>query len=90
MLQCERSCSPFVDQTSNELIPKKDAEVDACHVGTLTEPDCLGPCEPGTNVTLEGIVWNETENGSNINFHELNLNYILILCSGSTFIIINF
>ncbi|XP_074597378.1 uncharacterized protein LOC141852316 [Brevipalpus obovatus] len=32
-------------------------------VGTVTEPDCLGPCEPGTSVTLEGIVWQETEGG---------------------------
>lgn len=39
---------------------------DACvgtSVGTITEPDCLGPCEPGTSVTLEGIVWHETEGG---------------------------
>ncbi|KAM9422681.1 zinc finger protein 609b isoform 2-T4 [Salvelinus alpinus] len=28
-----------------------------------TEPDCLGPCEPGTSVNLEGIVWQETEDG---------------------------
>ena len=41
----------------------RDAAVDACHVGVVTDPDCLGPCEPGTTVTLEGIVWNETENG---------------------------
>lgn len=32
-------------------------------IGTITEPDCLGPCEPGTSVTLEGIVWQETEGG---------------------------
>lgn len=32
-------------------------------IGTITEPDCLGPCEPGTSVTLEGIVWHETEGG---------------------------
>lgn len=32
-------------------------------IGTITEPDCLGPCEPGTSVTLEGIVWHETESG---------------------------
>ena len=41
---------------------------DACigtSVGTVTEPDCLGPCEPGTSVTLEGIVWHETESGNN-------------------------
>lgn len=32
-------------------------------VGTITEPECLGPCEPGTSVTLEGIVWQETDGG---------------------------
>ena len=32
-------------------------------VATITDPDCLGPCEPGTSVTLEGIVWHETEGG---------------------------
>ncbi|XP_013784417.1 zinc finger protein 608-like isoform X1 [Limulus polyphemus] len=32
-------------------------------VGTLTEPECLGPCEPGTSVMLEGIVWQETDGG---------------------------
>lgn len=40
--------------------------VDVCigtSIGTITEPDCLGPCEPGTSVTLEGIVWHETEGG---------------------------
>lgn len=35
-------------------------------VGTITEPDCLGPCEPGTSVTLEGIVWHETEGGNRL------------------------
>lgn len=24
---------------------------------------CLGPCQPGTSVNLEGIVWHETEEG---------------------------
>ncbi|CAL4079547.1 unnamed protein product, partial [Meganyctiphanes norvegica] len=32
-------------------------------VGVNTDPDSLGPCEPGTSVTLEGIVWHETEGG---------------------------
>uniref|UniRef100_A0A182U4I6 C2H2-type domain-containing protein n=1 Tax=Anopheles melas TaxID=34690 RepID=A0A182U4I6_9DIPT len=44
----------------------KKEMVDVCvgtSVGTITEPDCLGPCEPGTSVTLEGIVWHETEGG---------------------------
>lgn len=35
-------------------------------VGTITEPECLGPCEPGTSVTLEGIVWHETEGGEHL------------------------
>ncbi|XP_076304894.1 uncharacterized protein LOC143222348 isoform X2 [Tachypleus tridentatus] len=32
-------------------------------VSTWTDPECLGPCEPGTSVLLEGIVWQETEEG---------------------------
>uniref|UniRef100_A0A3B3BC92 Zinc finger protein 608 n=1 Tax=Oryzias melastigma TaxID=30732 RepID=A0A3B3BC92_ORYME len=27
------------------------------------EPPCIGPCQPGTSVNLEGIVWHETEEG---------------------------
>lgn len=30
---------------------------------TMTEPDSLGPCEPGTAVRLQGIVWQETDKG---------------------------
>ncbi len=41
----------------------QDASVETCSIGVVTDPDCLGPCEPGTSVTLEGIVWQETENG---------------------------
>jgi len=52
-----------VDHSQLPDLELKDAEVDACHIGVITEPECLGPCEPGTSVTLEGIVWNETENG---------------------------
>lgn len=46
--------------------PKPPEMHDMCvgtSVGTITEPECLGPCEPGTTVTLEGIVWQETEGG---------------------------
>nr|XP_018670716.1 zinc finger protein 608 [Ciona intestinalis] len=32
-------------------------------VGVMTEPDALGPCEPGTSVHLDGIVWHETDTG---------------------------
>ncbi|KAL4228171.1 hypothetical protein ACF0H5_013605 [Mactra antiquata] len=40
-----------------------DASTDTHDVAVVTDPDCLGPCEPGTQVTLEGIVWHESENG---------------------------
>merc|ERR1711953_559418 len=30
-------------------------------MATMTEPDCLGPLDPGTTVSLEGIVRNETD-----------------------------
>jgi len=32
-------------------------------VGVMTEVDSLGPCEPGTSVHLDGIVWHETDTG---------------------------
>lgn len=44
-----------------------DASV-GTEMGTMTEPDCLGPLDPGTSVTLEGIVWHETDGGE---FHQI-------------------
>ena len=41
-------------------------QVDAAvitEMATMTDPDCLGPMDPGASVSLEGIVWHETENG---------------------------
>lgn len=40
-----------------------DIATETCSVGVTTDPDCLGPCEPGTSVILEGIVWSESNNG---------------------------
>ncbi|KAK5601496.1 hypothetical protein CRENBAI_025217 [Crenichthys baileyi] len=37
--------------------------VNTAEAALATEPECLGPCEPGTSVNLEGIVWQETEDG---------------------------
>ncbi|XP_018426699.1 PREDICTED: zinc finger protein 608 isoform X2 [Nanorana parkeri] len=45
------------------LVRTRSVGVNTCDVGVVTEPDCLGPCEPGTSVNLEGIVWHETEEG---------------------------
>ncbi|XP_064619857.1 zinc finger protein 608-like isoform X2 [Lineus longissimus] len=60
-----RTVTPFqnVETSSSVSQPFHDASTETSHVGTITEPECLGPCEPGTSVSLEGIVWQETENG---------------------------
>ncbi|KAL0278404.1 UNVERIFIED_CONTAM: hypothetical protein PYX00_000233 [Menopon gallinae] len=60
------SVSPPPTKRIKTTTPEAKEMVDVCvgtSVGTITEPDCLGPCEPGTSVTLEGIVWHETEGG---------------------------
>ena len=44
-----------------------DASV-GTEMGTMTEPDCLGPLEPGTSVTLEGIVGHETDGGKPVQY----------------------
>ncbi|KAL1422100.1 hypothetical protein MTO96_003907 [Rhipicephalus appendiculatus] len=55
--------SPAKVVAASTSVERKDSGVLCTSVGTITEPDCLGPCEPGTSVTLEGIVWQETEGG---------------------------
>ncbi|XP_067871441.1 zinc finger protein 609-like isoform X5 [Heterodontus francisci] len=45
------------------MVRTRSIAVNTCDVGLATEPECLGPCEPGTSVNLEGIVWQETEDG---------------------------
>ncbi|XP_031413316.1 LOW QUALITY PROTEIN: zinc finger protein 608 [Meleagris gallopavo] len=45
------------------LVRTRSVGVNTYEVGVVTEPECLGPCEPGTSVNLEGIVWHETEEG---------------------------
>ncbi|CAL1687205.1 unnamed protein product [Lasius platythorax] len=56
-------------------------------VGTITEPECLGPCEPGTSVTLEGIVWHETE-GDNLPRRGKPPSSAIIACFNDDFVII--
>ena len=48
--------------TDNYFYFQTDASV-GTEMGTMTEPDCIGPLDPGTSVTLEGIVWHETDGG---------------------------
>ncbi|UJR22784.1 hypothetical protein I4U23_025816 [Adineta vaga] len=51
------------DDLNQSSSTKVDASVETVSIGLATEPDQLGPCEPGTSVVLEGIVWNETDSG---------------------------
>ncbi|OON22545.1 hypothetical protein X801_01555 [Opisthorchis viverrini] len=37
-----------------------DAATSTSGLSTVTEPDPLGPCEAGTKVVVEGVVWLET------------------------------
>ncbi|XP_036399391.1 zinc finger protein 609-like [Megalops cyprinoides] len=45
------------------IVRTRSVAANTSDVALATEPDCLGPCEPGTSVNLEGIVWQETEDG---------------------------
>uniref|UniRef100_A0A3Q4BSB6 C2H2-type domain-containing protein n=1 Tax=Mola mola TaxID=94237 RepID=A0A3Q4BSB6_MOLML len=45
------------------IVRTRSVAVNTADAALATEPECLGPCEPGTSVNLEGIVWQETEDG---------------------------
>nr|VZI50242.1 unnamed protein product [Spirometra erinaceieuropaei] len=47
---------PATDQPPS----RRDASTSTRDCATITEPDLLGPCEPGSKIVLEGIVWLET------------------------------
>ncbi|XP_077953486.1 zinc finger protein 609-like isoform X2 [Gasterosteus aculeatus] len=49
-------CEQIMVRTRSVAVNTADAEL-------AKETECLGPCEPGTSVNLEGIVWQETEDG---------------------------
>ncbi|KAM6931351.1 LOW QUALITY PROTEIN: zinc finger protein 608 [Xenentodon cancila] len=62
--------SPSVLPTSNPkqlTIRTRSIGTNTQNGGTSGVPQgdsgCLGPCQPGTSVNLEGIVWHETEEG---------------------------
>lgn len=58
----ESSSQSGPTQSSSSISSTKECGT-STSIGTITEPECLGPCEPGTSVNLEGIVWQETEGG---------------------------
>ena len=45
------------------LLPSISSLCNPNEQATMTEPDRLGPCSPGTAVKLQGIVWQETDKG---------------------------
>ena len=66
--EIRNSDSPIIDLNGSNSNEKS--------IGTMTDPDSLGPCEPGTAVKLQGIVWQETDKGK---FISVNL-YFIIIC----------
>ncbi|KAA3682190.1 uncharacterized protein DEA37_0011720 [Paragonimus westermani] len=60
---CSVACStPATRPVSQRCTVGVNTVFDRCK-GTITEPDMLGPCEPGTTICLNGIVWLETTTG---------------------------
>ncbi|KAI1900252.1 hypothetical protein AGOR_G00048080 [Albula goreensis] len=56
--------SPPISSPSEQLLVRtRSIGTNTREAGSGTDPACLGPCEPGTSVNLEGIVWHETEEG---------------------------
>ena len=75
--QCMDSDGSGQEAMSCQVL-RRDVSVEtgSCSVGVMTDPDCLGPCEPGTAVTLDGIVWSESMNGQ---YQHINA-YSMFLC----------
>ncbi|GFR98817.1 zinc finger protein 608 [Elysia marginata] len=61
--QQQQTSLPPPSQQQHLAPQTRSVAVETCNSGTVTEPECLGPCEPGSSVRLEGIVWKETDNG---------------------------
>ena len=55
--------SGSTDSPGSRTTDTSDVGTGTCNAGVMTDPDCLGPCEPGTAIVLEGIVWSESSNG---------------------------
>ncbi|KAJ7993773.1 hypothetical protein DPEC_G00258180 [Dallia pectoralis] len=58
------SNAPFAPSISKQLLVRtRSIGTDTHDDGPDTDSCCLGPCQPGTSVNLEGIVWHETDEG---------------------------
>ena len=56
-----------------------DVSTETCSVGVFTEPEFLGPCDPGTSVCLQGIVWHEQTDAGLIMLTIFTKKYISII-----------
>ena len=57
-----------------------EASVETMNAQVSTDPDCLGPCEPGTCVFLEGIVWSESTSGQYCVSSSVCLSVLVFVC----------
>ena len=77
VLQLNGDCSNGSSIESDESSPSSVASPltgntsGGSEVATMTEPESLGNCEPGTAVKLQGIVWQETDKGGKFFKHQL-------------------
>jgi hypothetical protein len=51
---------------SDDKTTKKKKRKTTNDQSSVTDESSFGSCEPGTNVVLQGIVWNETDKGKQI------------------------
>ncbi|KAL4660883.1 zinc finger protein 608 [Arapaima gigas] len=54
---------PISSPSEQLLVRTRSIGTNTREAANGTDPALLGPCEPGTTVNLEGIVWHETEEG---------------------------
>ncbi|XP_021357594.1 zinc finger protein 608-like isoform X2 [Mizuhopecten yessoensis] len=62
-IKSEKNDATSSTSANSQAQSSTNASTETCSIGVSTESEFLGPCEPGTSVTLEGIVWHESENG---------------------------
>ncbi|VDQ02726.1 unnamed protein product [Trichobilharzia regenti] len=60
-----------------------DSSTSTVDSATLTEPNLLGPCEPGTKIIVEGVVWMEATGMLVLSLHWRGRNYMGTLLDSS-------
>ncbi|CAF0868343.1 unnamed protein product [Brachionus calyciflorus] len=72
MMDTQQINPDLINNNQNETLNSQDTSISeeivddssrTRSIGISTDTSDLAPCEPGTNILLEGIVWNETNKG---------------------------